>query len=114
MSRRLLAPFRETLERISKFKVQDPEPPVFPETSTKEFRQLNQILGEMTSKAQNEYQVLKKFGENASHEMQTPLAIAAGKLEMLSDSDDLDEEQFALIMSAPFVAPGAQSPRRKV
>jgi len=99
MSRSLLKPFRETLHRIKKFKVQDPAPPKFPKTSTLEFKQLNELLGEMTAKAQSEYQVLKKFSENASHEMQTPLAIASGKLDILTDGEGLTEEQFSLILS---------------
>lgn len=100
MSRNLLGPFKETLKRIRNFKVQDPSPLQLPPTSTSEFRQLNQILIEMAGRAQNEYQVLKKFSENASHEMQTPLAIASGKLDLLTDSDSLTEEQFRLVTSA--------------
>lgn len=100
MSRNLLGPFKETLKRIRNFKVQDPAPLQLPRTSTSEFRQLNQILIEMAGRAQNEYQVLKKFSENASHEMQTPLAIASGKLDLLTDSDSLTEEQFRLVTSA--------------
>ncbi|MCB0685425.1 MAG: HAMP domain-containing histidine kinase [Saprospiraceae bacterium] len=100
MSRSLLNPFKETLNRIKKFNVQDPSPLVLPPTSTTEFRQLNNILGEMAGRAQQEYQALKKFSENASHEMQTPLAIASGKLDLLTDTDNLTEEQFGLVMSA--------------
>jgi signal transduction histidine kinase len=100
MSRNLLGPFKGTLKRIRNFKVQDPSPLQLPHTSTSEFRQLNQILIEMAGRAQNEYQVLKKFSENASHEMQTPLAIASGKLDLLTDSDSLTEEQFRLVTSA--------------
>lgn len=100
MTRRLLRPFKGTLNRIRKFKVQDPAPLTLPATSTSEFEQLNQILSEMSVRAQNEYQALKKFSENASHEMQTPLAIASGKLDLLADSDNLSEEQFRLVTSA--------------
>lgn len=99
MSHRLLKPFKETLNRIRKFNVQDPSPLQLPGTSTSEFKQLNNILSEMSGRAQKEYQALKKFSENASHEMQTPLAIASGKLDLLTDSD-LTEEQFALVTSA--------------
>ncbi len=100
MSRSLLQPFKETLENIKKFKVMSSEPIALPATTTKEFSQLNKFLREMTSQAQQEYQILKKFSENASHEMQTPLAIAAGKLDLLTDSDNLTEEQFGLVTSA--------------
>lgn len=99
MSHSLLKPFKETLNRIRKFNVQDPSPIQLPRTSTSEFKQLNIILSEMSGRAQKEYQALKKFSENASHEMQTPLAIASGKLDLLTDSD-LSEEQFSLVTSA--------------
>ena len=100
MSRSLLAPFKGTLQKIKKFKVANPEPISLPATSTTEFKQLNEFLSEMTKQAQQEYQLLKKFSENASHEMQTPLAIAAGKLDLLTDSENLTEEQFRLVTAA--------------
>src|SRR5690606_30787922 len=57
------------------------------------------FLQEMTTKAQEDYKSLKEFTENASHELQTPLAIIRGKLELLMDSN-LANEQAALISSA--------------
>ena len=59
MSRSLLKPFKETLNRIRKFNVQDPSPLKLPKTSTKEFKQLNEILGDMAARAQEEYHALK-------------------------------------------------------
>jgi len=53
----------------------------------------------MTNKALKDYQTLKEFTETASHEMQTPLAIIMGKLELLLESD-IDDEQAKLIVSA--------------
>jgi signal transduction histidine kinase len=100
MSKSLLKPFKETLNRIRRFNVQDPSPLILTSTSTKEFKQLNEILADMAARAQGEYQSLKKFSENASHEMQTPIAIASGKLDLLTDSDNLTEEQFGLVTSA--------------
>ncbi len=99
ISKILLRPFDETLERIRKFKVQDKAKMDLPKTSTKEFATLNQFIGDMTEQAREEYQALKKFSEDASHEIQTPLAIAQGKLELLTDDPNLSEEQFALITS---------------
>lgn len=98
--RTVLRPFNTTLERIKKFKVQDPNPINLPKTGTKEFSQLNTFIKQMTGRAQSEYQSLKKFSEDASHEIQTPLAIASGKLDLLLDNDEQTEEQFALIAGA--------------
>ncbi len=100
ISKRLLHPFHHTLSKIKKFRVDDPERINLPTTGIKEFTQLNHFINEMTLQAQDEYQSLKNFSENASHEMQTPLAIAQGKLELLADGDPLDEDQYALVASA--------------
>jgi signal transduction histidine kinase len=42
----------------------------------------------------------KQFIENASHELQTPLAISINKLESLAESADLDTAQAGLLSSA--------------
>jgi signal transduction histidine kinase len=46
----------------------------------------------MIEKAQEDYQSLKEFTENASHELQTPTAIIRGKLDLLMESDIRDEQ----------------------
>lgn len=99
ISKILLRPFDETLNRIKNFKVQDTSKMDLPKTTTKEFATLNSFISDMTEQAREEYQALKKFSEDASHEIQTPLAIAQGKLELLTDDPNLSSEQFALITS---------------
>ena len=47
----------------------------------------------MTGKIVSDYSSLKKFTENASHELQTPLAIIQTKLELLIQSENLSEKQ---------------------
>src|SRR6202000_3201098 len=51
-----------------------------------------EFLKKMTEKAQEDYQSLKEFTENASHELQTPTAIIRGKLDLLMESDIRDEQ----------------------
>ena len=65
-------------------------------TRTYEFKELNQFLEKMTNKALDDYRSLKEFSENASHELQTPLAIIRGKLELLMETR-IDEKQASLI-----------------
>ena len=43
------------------------------------------------------YQSQKEFTENASHEMQTPLAVLQGKLDLLMQTNPLSQEQSELI-----------------
>lgn len=100
ISRHLLRPFQKTLDKIQNFRIQEPVSLELPKTKTKEFTRLNRFINAMTESAQKEYQSLKNFSENASHEIQTPLAIAQGKLDNLADTDGITSEQFALITSA--------------
>lgn len=73
-----------------------------PNTSTNEFRQLNRFVNEMTHKARRDYLSVKEFSENASHEIQTPLSIAQGKLELLQEMPGLTMEQSELIQAAQY------------
>ncbi|MEO5601408.1 MAG: HAMP domain-containing sensor histidine kinase [Cyclobacteriaceae bacterium] len=99
ISRRILAPFHKTLKAIENFSLKKDGNIKLPLTRTKEFEQLNFFLKGMTGKAQADYRALKEFTENASHELQTPLAIIRGKLELLLDSP-INDEQGKQIMSA--------------
>jgi signal transduction histidine kinase len=96
ISKYILAPFNHTLKIIQSFDLKQNEPILLPATRTKEFRALNCFLKKMTDKAIEDYLLLKEFTENASHELQTPLAIIAGKLELLMESD-IQGNQAALI-----------------
>tara|TARA_Y100001980_G_C14556920_1_gene353957 strand:+ start:86152 stop:87408 length:1257 start_codon:yes stop_codon:yes gene_type:complete len=93
-------PFGKTLTAIKNFSIQQLKPISLPDSSTTEFFRLNKFIKEMTDKATKDYVALKEFSENASHEMQTPLAIAQGKLEILMGDDKLTEHQLELITSA--------------
>ncbi len=62
-------------------------------TGIREFRQLGVAAVDMANRSYKAYQEQKQFIENASHELQTPLAIARGKVELLAESETLTEEQ---------------------
>jgi len=88
----ILSPFKRTLKVIQCFDLKRRQPIVLPETRTDEFKELNKFLKKMTDKALEDYQSLKEFAENASHELQTPTAIIRGKLELLMESDIRDDQ----------------------
>lgn len=96
----LFRPFQKTLERIRSFNLREHEVLDLPRTSTREFRQLNAFVAQMAHKARRDYLAVKEFSENASHEIQTPLAIARGKLELLLETPGLTDEQLELVQSA--------------
>ncbi|MEZ4828657.1 MAG: HAMP domain-containing sensor histidine kinase [Bacteroidia bacterium] len=100
LSKKLLAPFENTIRALKGFRLQDHQPLEFPKTTTREFSNLNNFITLMTTKARHDYLNLKEFTENAAHEMQTPLAIAKGKLELLLESGQLTEEQMHMVNSA--------------
>lgn len=62
-------------------------------TKIKEFQLLGETAMEMAGRSHKAYEEQKQFIENASHELQTPLAIARGKIELLIESESLNEEQ---------------------
>lgn len=51
------------------------------DTNIQEFDKLNEIVRNMTRKLSTDYQNLKEFTENISHELQTPLAVLSMNLE---------------------------------
>jgi signal transduction histidine kinase len=99
LSRKLLMPFENTLSAIRRFDIKDNEPFDLPNTDTREFKRLNAFIDQMSRKVMADYQSLKEFTENASHEIQTPISIAKGKLELLQDGN-LDDEQKKLVSEA--------------
>lgn len=62
-------------------------------TQIREFRELSEAAVNMGNRSYKAYQEQKQFIENASHELQTPLAIVRGKVELLAENEELTEEQ---------------------
>jgi signal transduction histidine kinase len=80
--KRIWAPFYQSLEAVGTFDL-NKQPVQQPGSGIEEFDQLNETLSEMTRKMISDYRSLKQFSENASHEMQTPLAIIRAQTELL-------------------------------
>lgn len=99
VSRKLWLPFYETVRKISNYDVKDKSLMEFSATNIKEFLKLNEVLNQMSIKIRQDFFNLKEFTENASHEIQTPLAIAKSKLEILIQSENLSKSQLELIQS---------------
>ncbi len=96
---KLWQPFYNTLEQLKDFNLSSKNGIHLQKTDIEEFRQLNKTAIMMTEKVSNDYEALKNFTENASHEIQTPLAIIKTKLELLSQSETSGEKQIHIIES---------------
>lgn len=64
------------------------------EESVLEFRKLTRAARETIERAENHLERQKQFIGNASHELQTPLAVLGNRIEWMMDSTSLTQEQF--------------------
>jgi two-component system, OmpR family, sensor histidine kinase QseC len=90
---RLWKPFYSTLAYVEKFKIGTKRMPKFETNSIDEFNLLNSTLNQFIHNAEKEYTLLKEFTENASHELQTPLAIVQSTLDVVIQDEKLSEAQ---------------------
>lgn len=100
ISKNIWVPFRRSLNKIRAAELQKMEALHFEKTGTREFNELNESLNFMTSKIYRDYVNMKEFTENAAHEMQTPIAVAQSKMELLLQDSNLTEEQIQSVLQA--------------
>ncbi len=93
LSGRIWQPFYETLSRIKNFDLAQKQKLQLPQPEIIEFKELNEVIQRMSDKILQDYLNLKEFTENASHELQTPLALINAKVEQLIQSEQLTENQ---------------------
>ncbi|CAN5786037.1 HAMP domain-containing sensor histidine kinase [soil metagenome] len=93
ISRSLWRSFEKLLVDLKKFRVQDKKAVVPKASRIREFDELGAAIGQMTTRMVNDYTNLRQFTENASHEMQTPLAVIRSKTELLIQSPGLPEAE---------------------
>lgn len=92
-------PYFQNLEKLKQFSLQTLTPFDPVKSDTNEFNEMNVVLKSLTDKVISDYDNLKKFSENASHELQTPLAIIRSKIESLMDENSLSSMQVEKIHS---------------
>ena len=97
ISGRLWQPFDKTLEAIEHFKLENGTYPALPKSNVKEFNRLNKTLERLMTDSIHSYRLQKEFTENASHELQTPLAVFQSKLDLLLQQPEITERQATII-----------------
>jgi len=90
---RLWSPFYETLRQLTGYELEG-KPIEWNDTEIDEFRQLNDVLKDMIGQIEKEYQSLKAFTENASHEIQTPISSMLNRIEVMLQDESLSKDQW--------------------
>lgn len=70
-----------------------------PHSPVSEFKMLGNEIEDMLQRNEDVFLNQKQFIENASHELQTPLAISLNKLELFIENNSLEEKQMMEIAS---------------
>ena len=99
LSRRLWRPFDETLRTAEGFRLEDGVVPELPASDVAEFRRLNSTLETLMTNVLASFRTQKEFTENASHELQTPLAVIRSKLDLMLQLPGITQQQAAVIQS---------------
>ena len=97
--KRIWRPFYHLLKQLKDFRLEKPSIQV-KQTHIDEFKLLNEAVQKMVKSNINSYNSQKHLIENASHELQTPLAISINKLEVLAEQEQLTVEGSKLLASA--------------
>jgi two-component system, OmpR family, sensor histidine kinase ArlS len=96
-SKRIWQPFQNTLHKLKSFELTEHKTIELEKTDIEEFEELNQSLQKLIDKNILAYSQQKTFIENASHELQTPLAVLKSKMDLLLQNKDLTNEQSEIL-----------------
>lgn len=97
ISKSVWKPFENTLAKLKIFDLSLSKEVEFETSDIEEFEELNQTISKLIAENVNAYNQQKAFVANASHELQTPIALLKSKLEMLFQDEKLSAEQSELV-----------------
>lgn len=98
-SLKLWRPFFQNLEQMKSFSVTSSKPLELVDSDVLEFSELKNEITLLTDKVKIDYEILKEFTENISHEFQTPLAIIQAKIDNIINNGSINNAQFEQITS---------------
>ncbi|GEO22612.1 two-component sensor histidine kinase [Cyclobacterium qasimii] len=97
ISKKVWKPFYLTLSKLRSFDINEGKEVVFEESDIEEINELNQTIGSLINQSINAYNQQKSFVANASHELQTPIALLKSKLDILLQQENLSQKHADLI-----------------
>jgi len=100
ISQKVLKDFYKTINKLGVFSLTDNKSLTFDDTKITEFKKLNNAIEKLSEKAVSEYKSLKEFTEETNHEIQTPVAVAKSKLEILLQNENLKETDLQILNTA--------------
>ena len=95
---RNMRPLYVLLHWLDNYQTGKKNEPLNNNTQITEFRKLNDAATRYVERTEQMFEQQKQFIGNASHEIQTPLAICRNRLEMLMEDDSLSENQLEELM----------------
>ncbi|HBH07642.1 MAG TPA: sensor histidine kinase [Flavobacteriales bacterium] len=84
--------FYQTMSSLKSFELSKDMSINLPESDIQEFQELNQSLHQLITNSVSTFQRQKSFTENASHELQTPIALLKSKLDLLIQQKNISPE----------------------
>ena len=90
---RSMRPLYELLHWLDRYTPGRRTEPVPDNTTVQEFRRLNAAAQSAVDRSEELFERQKQFIGNASHELQTPLAVMSSRIEWLIDNTPTDEQQ---------------------
>lgn len=93
LSKRLWKPFYKTLDQLKAYELDKSESVAIEKSDITEFDDFNKTVSHLTERNRKVFLNQKEFIENASHELQTPIAIFQSKLDQLMQSSSLSKNE---------------------
>ncbi|GAA5101694.1 HAMP domain-containing sensor histidine kinase [Chryseobacterium ginsengisoli] len=97
ISKKIWLPFNDIVEKMKNYRVDSSDTLSFMPSKIVEFKDLRNSISELIHRNEKLYKAQKEFTENASHELQTPIAVFHSNLELLMQTNPISEEQAELI-----------------
>jgi signal transduction histidine kinase len=90
-------PFYKVLVQLKNFSLADKASVSSTPSGIDEFKELDQAVIAMAGRVRSDYENLKAFTENASHELMTPISVINSKLDTLLQTDEFTDRQSKLL-----------------